>query len=76
MMTCASQMAVAARAFNDNRSLMEWDEPLNKIHGLLFGVGHHVHVRKEGVSRRVLEQVERVVVARHYSSTGGSRNPP
>lgn len=55
MVTCASQMAVAACNFDDDRLLVEWDEPLNKIHGLLFGVGHDVHVREERVGCRVLE---------------------
>jgi len=68
MMTCTSQMAVAARDFDNDGLLVEWDEPLNKIHGLLFGVGHDVHVREQRVGACVFEQIERVVVARHYSS--------
>ena len=55
MVTCASQMAVAACDFDNDGLLVEWDEPLNKIHGLLFGVGHDVHVREERVGCRVLE---------------------
>ena len=69
MVTCTSQVAVAARDFDDDGQLSEWDQPLNKIHGLLFGVGHDVHVREQRVGACVFQQIERVVVARHYSSS-------